>query len=163
MDLVSLQYNLPFEHDKKDNKCLLMNILHEFFHYCDKNKSNKHLLEFISEFINKYYKNMKTNYSDIFTECDPKNESQDYCETYNKCKTHFNEDFLLIKDNSEKYLTQKTQYYNSLTTDDSWIDRAMAIFKDFDAFSKNSPTVMSTFVAIILCLFFLYKVYKNII
>ncbi|KMZ95062.1 hypothetical protein PVMG_05589 [Plasmodium vivax Mauritania I] len=140
-----------------------MNILHEFFQYCDKNKNNKHLLEFIKEFINKYYKNMESDYSKIFNECIPNNKTEEYCKIYNECNTKFNEDFSLIKDKTKNYVTHKEQYFNSLTTDDSWIDRAMAIFKDFDAFSKNSPTVMSTFVAIILCLFFLYKVYKNII
>ncbi|KMZ88770.1 hypothetical protein PVBG_05862 [Plasmodium vivax Brazil I] len=163
MDLVSLEYNLLFEHDENENKRLLMNILLEFFQYCNENKKNKHLLEFITEFIDKYYKHMKNSYSEIFNECVPHNTSLNYCKIYNECNTKFNVDFSLIKHNSEKYLAKKEQYYNNLTTDDSWIDRAMAIFKDFDAFSKNSPTVMSTFVAIIMCLFILYKVYKNII
>ncbi|CAI7719072.1 hypothetical protein PVPAM_060007900 [Plasmodium vivax] len=156
-DLVFLQYNLLFEPDEDENKRLLMNILYEYFQYCYENKNNKHLLEFIEEFINKYYKNMKTNYKKIFQECDPNKKYQDYCDIYNKCNTQFNEDFSLIKNNTVMYVTHKKDYFNNLTTDDSWIGRAMAIFKDFDAFSKNSPTVMSTLVAIALCLFFLYK------
>ncbi|KMZ83190.1 hypothetical protein PVBG_06026 [Plasmodium vivax Brazil I] len=157
--LISLQYNLLMEKDDDEKYCVMMKILHDFFQYCKKNIRNSHLLFFIKEFIEEYYKKKKVVYEKIFEDCANTN-SKPYCEQYNKCKREFQKEITLIRSGPENYINNKEEYFKNLAPDDSWIAKALAIFQDSAAMSKNSPTIMSTLVSIILLVFSLYKVLK---
>ncbi|VUZ93908.1 PIR protein [Plasmodium vivax] len=155
-DLISLQYNLRMEKEDDEKYCVMMKILHEFFQYCSENISNSRLLSFIEEFIVEYYKKKESTYEIIFTDC-ADNSSKSYCKLYANCSREFKKEITLIKEGPEKYINNKKEYFKELDSDDSLIARARAIFRDSAAMAKNSPTVMSTLVSIILLVFFLYK------
>ncbi|VUZ95024.1 PIR protein [Plasmodium vivax] len=156
INLISLQYNLRMEEDDDEKYFVMMNILHEFFQYCKENIRNSHLLSFIEEYIDVYYKEKKGVYAQIFADCANTN-SKPYCEQYRKFSHEFKEDITLINKGPEIYINDKKGYFKNLAPDDSWIGKARAIFQDSEAMPKNSPTIMSTLVSIILVVFFLYK------
>ncbi|CAG9485655.1 unnamed protein product [Plasmodium vivax] len=155
--LLSYKYNILFEHVAKENKNNMMNILHQFLQYCDENRKNEKLSSFMNEFIVEYYDKKKGEYDKIFEECKPNGKGKTYCQLYESCKKKFSNDFSIIETETEKLITQQEEYIKSLTPLQRWIFKAQSMFQDFDAISRISPTVMSTMVAIIVCLFFLYK------
>ncbi|KMZ81715.1 hypothetical protein PVIIG_05547 [Plasmodium vivax India VII] len=86
-----------------------------------------------------------------------------YCKEniqYKKFRQEFKNEITSIRSGPENYKKNKEEYFKNLALDDSWISKARAIFQDSEAMSKNSPTIMSTLVSIILLFFFIYKVLK---
>ncbi|KMZ89401.1 hypothetical protein PVBG_05912 [Plasmodium vivax Brazil I] len=162
-ELIWLQYNIPFQHNEEMKKNYMMEILYQFIKYCRENKKNEKLSSFMSEFIVKYYKENYTEYEQIFADCKNGDKSKTYGQLYESCKEKYGEDLALIEKNADKYLEYQINYIKSLSALELWIFKAQSLFQDFDAISRISPTIMSTMVAIVVCVFFLYKVLKTII
>ncbi|VUZ99757.1 PIR protein [Plasmodium vivax] len=154
--LLSYKYNIRFESDKNKNNCNLMKILHEFFKYCEKNNSNEHLLPFIQEFINEYYKKKQSEYEKIFQECS-KTTSSEYCQIHKNCQENFNSDIEIIKQNPDNYIKHQKKNINKYSADTSSIANTLSMFLDFAANSKYSTTIISIMISFFLCFFFLYK------
>ncbi|CAG9485607.1 unnamed protein product [Plasmodium vivax] len=155
--LLSYKYNILFEHDAEENKNNMMNILKQFFQYCDENRKNEKLSYFMEEFIEQYYNKKKEEYNNIFSDCKANDKKKKYCNLYKECEKNFNNKESTIVWNTHEYIKQQKEYIESLTPLQLWIFKAQSMFQDFDAMSRISPTVMSTMVAIVVCLFFLYK------
>ncbi|KMZ96045.1 hypothetical protein PVNG_05983 [Plasmodium vivax North Korean] len=160
--LLSYQYNILFEHDAKKNKNNMMNILQQFFQYCDENRKNEKLSSFMEEFIEQYYNIKKNEYENIFNECNTNGEEYTHCQLFKVCKKNFTNQLKKIVWDTNEYIIKQKKYIESLSPLQLWIFKAQSMFQDFDAMSRISPTIMSTMVAIVVCLFFLYKVLKTI-
>ncbi|KMZ96030.1 hypothetical protein PVNG_06363 [Plasmodium vivax North Korean] len=161
-ELIWLQYNIPFQYEVETKKYYMMNILQQFFQYCDENRKNEKLSSFMEEFIEQYYNKKKGEYKDIFNECENNDEEKTHCQLYKECEKKFSNDLSTIKTNTDKYITQQKNYINSLSALELWIFKAKSMFQDFASMSRISPTIMSTMIAIVVCLFFLYKVLKKL-
>ncbi|SCA59982.1 VIR protein [Plasmodium vivax] len=156
-DLIFVQYNLRMEKDEEDKKLAMMRILHQFIQYCNENKANMKLASFIKEFIEEYYDKKKTEYQAIFNECKKPDNEKKYCTLYKECDNSFKKDLKIIEEKTHEYITEQENYFNSLTELDFLLWEAKAMFQDFEKMSKYLPTIMSTMVAIVVFLFFLYK------
>ncbi|KMZ96067.1 hypothetical protein PVNG_06291 [Plasmodium vivax North Korean] len=161
--LLSYKYNILFEHDAEENKNNMMNILKQFFQYCDENKKNDKLSSFMKEFIDNYYNKKKGEYENIFSGCNTNVKEYKHCQLYKQCEKNFTNNSSKIARDTNEYISKQEKYVASLSPLQLWIFKAQSMFQDFDAISRISPTVMSTMVAIVVCLFFLYKVHKTII
>ncbi|CAI7723985.1 PIR protein [Plasmodium vivax] len=155
--LIWLQYNMPFQYDEEMKKKYMMNILQQFLQYCYDNKKNEKLSSFMKEFIIQYYNKSKEVYDDIFRECKTMSEEKTHCQLYKECKKKFSNDLSTIERNTEEYITQQKKYIESLSALELWIFKAQSMFQGFGAMSRISPTIMSTMVAIVVCVFFMYK------
>ncbi|KMZ95377.1 hypothetical protein PVMG_04727 [Plasmodium vivax Mauritania I] len=164
-ELIFLQYNLRMEENDNAKYSVMINILHQFIQYCNENKNELKLSSFMKEFIESYYNEKKNEYEKIFNECSSTTETNTntYCGLYNKCKREFENELKLIKEDAQEYIKRQDDYIQELPSYKLFILQAKALFQDFDAMSKYLPTIMSTMVASILCVFLLYKVLKNYI
>ncbi|VUZ99887.1 PIR protein [Plasmodium vivax] len=155
--LIFLQYNLHMEMNEEDTMCAMMKIIYQFIQYCNQNRDNLKLLPFMKEFIKEYYNKKNTKYETIFNECKSSGNTKEYCKLYKKCSKEFIEDLTMIEKDASNYIKKQENYINSLSPLDRFILEAKDMFQDFKKMSKYSPTIMSTMVAIVVCLFFLYK------
>ncbi|KMZ82472.1 hypothetical protein PVIIG_06087 [Plasmodium vivax India VII] len=163
-DLISLQYNLRMEENEEKKNCVMLEILYEYFKYCDKHNNNWYLESFINEFIEKYYYKKENVYKQLFKDCTSTEQTNKaYCTYYNNCKTQFKNELSLIERGKDYYIKNKEEHFKKLIPDKSWVQKALDLFKDSDTMLRNSPTITSTLIAIFLCFFFLYKVLKNYI
>ncbi|VUZ93424.1 PIR protein [Plasmodium vivax] len=157
-DLISLQYNLRMEKDEDEKNSVMLEILYQYLKYCNKHNNIWYLEQFINEFINKYYNKEEKYYEKLFTNCkSEQTQTKVYCTYYKQCKSEFNKDFTLIENDIGNYKESIKEHFKKLTPDISLIQKALDLFKDFDSILRNSPTIMSTLIAVFLCLFFLYK------
>ncbi|CAI7719360.1 PIR protein [Plasmodium vivax] len=157
-NLISLQYNLRMEKDEEEKNSVMLEILYQYLKYCNKHINIWYLEQFINEFIEKYYNKKEKDYKTLFTICkSDKKNSKPYCKHYNLCKSEFEEDFKLIENNKDDYIKNKKEHFEKLNSEKSWVQKAIDHFQDFDTILRNSPTIMSTLIAMFLCLFFLYK------
>ncbi|KMZ96112.1 hypothetical protein PVNG_05880 [Plasmodium vivax North Korean] len=159
-DLISVHYNLLFEYKEEEKNCLMIRILHQFFQYCNDYKYNRRLSLFMKEFIDEYYNEKQTEYKKIFTECKGPKNGKKYCTLFKQCENTFNKDLKIFENKASDYITEQENYIISLTGFDILLFEAKAMFQDFEKMSRYLPTIMSTMVAILICLFFLYKVLK---
>ncbi|VUZ99762.1 PIR protein [Plasmodium vivax] len=155
--LIFLQYNLHMEEDNDKNDYAMIKILYEFIQYCNENKDNLKLASFMKEFIKEYYNKKNTLYDTIFNECKNSVNTKEYCTLYKKCENSFKTDLEIIKTDASYYIKKQENYINSFSPLGRFILEAKDMFQDFEKMSKYSPTIMSTMVAIVVCLFFLYK------
>ncbi|CAI7720290.1 PIR protein [Plasmodium vivax] len=156
-ELIWLQYNMPFQLNEEMKKNNMMNILQQFLQYCYENKKNERLSSFMKELIDNYYNKIKGEYDNIFSDCKKNGKGKTHCQLYKECVNKFSKDLLTIEKDTNEYITQQVKYIESLSSLELWIYKAQSMFQDFGAMSRISPTVMSTMVAIVVCLFFLYK------
>ncbi|KMZ95038.1 hypothetical protein PVMG_06020 [Plasmodium vivax Mauritania I] len=159
-DLVSVHYNLLFEYKEEEQNCLMIRILHQFFQYCNDYKYNRKLSSFMQEFIKEYYEKYKTQYVSIFNECKINKNKKEYCTLYKKCESSFKTDLKTFENKASDYIKEQDDYFNNLTQFDFLLFETKAMFQDFEKMSRYLPTIMSTMAAILICLFFLYKVLK---
>ncbi|KMZ94656.1 hypothetical protein PVMG_02545 [Plasmodium vivax Mauritania I] len=161
--LIFLQYNLHMVEDNDKNNYVMVKILYEFIQYCIENKKNRKLLPFMKEFIGEYYDKKKPQYKTIFDECRRRGNTKEYCNFYKTWKEEIINDLTMIETNTSNYFEKQENYINNLSGFDLLLLDAKEMFQEFKKMSKYTPTIMSTIVAILIGLFFLYKVLINYI
>ncbi|VUZ99768.1 PIR protein [Plasmodium vivax] len=156
-DLTFVHYNLRMEKDEENKKCAMMKILYQFIEYCSKNKDDLKLSLFMKEFIKEYYNEKQSEYQGIFEECSPNAKSEKHCQLYKKCNDEYKSEFTLMVKNSAEYIKQQEEYIENLSSLGLLILKAKDMFRDSEAMSRYSTTIISILISFILCLFFLYK------
>ncbi|SBS90676.1 PIR Superfamily Protein [Plasmodium ovale curtisi] len=136
----------------------MLDILRQFFHYCNENKGIPKLSSFYKEFIAEYYKNNKEEYGKIYEFCSTllKN-TESYCKIYQHICTHYINHLSTIKNIKQEEIDEGTEALQWLISEYSSAAIILQLGKDNNVLSNITPILVGTVPGGFLILFFLYK------
>lgn len=160
--MISLQYNFLGGYFEEEKRSGMLDILRQFFHYCNENKGIPKLSSFYKEFIAEYYKNNKEEYGKIYEFCSTllKN-TESYCKIYQHICTHYINHLSTIKNIKQEEIDEGTEALQWLISEYSSAAIILQLGKDNNVLSNITPILVGTVPGGFLILFFLYKVYNK--
>ncbi|SBT02629.1 PIR Superfamily Protein [Plasmodium ovale curtisi] len=136
----------------------MLEIVQQFFHYCNENKGNPNLFSFYKEFFLEYYKKNKEKYNTIYEYCSTLENTKSYCKDYKDISSLYSNHLSTIKNIHDEELNEGTETLQWLISENSSSAIISQLDKGNNILSNITPILVGTMAGGLSFLFFLYKV-----